>query len=286
MKVLSRFILFAVITSNSLIGFAQRKTFCDWDYDSSILTKVNLLDSAFKSNDTTIKVNFLKEWSQLSEKYRNDYSVDDSIRFFIDYVLHDIYYPDTKKKRYYSKYNTYDTVTKTLDSIKIQYNGCFVDAEYFIVQTNVKMVYYPDSVFHDIYYRDNWYNKGKLTDTVIKDIYPDLKFLDKKILYLTDDYKTTLDLFTFCPDRRYPEYFTRDLKRIFLQPELELSKNHDGMIYHYITFPKIQYIQLNQDFNKALIHFRSSSNTGGIAKYEFVNGYWIRMEYDRERWIQ
>jgi hypothetical protein len=130
------------------------------------------------------------------------------------------------------------------------------------------------------------YTGEYLSDTTLLNFYPDVSFLDKKRLFLTQDYRMVLDQFILCPESRYPEKLKTDLKRKFLQPEIELSLGHDGFFYHYITFPEIAMVAFDRNYCKAIVYFRTSFNTGGYAKYEKINSVWRRKEYTRESWIQ
>jgi hypothetical protein len=280
-------ILVMVILYAPVVLVSQTASFCERNVSEDIAEKYHILDSAFKLDNHKLKKDFFINWFEQSEQYANAYLVDNEYHRLMNFVLTDIYYPTTRTKRYYDKFNIYDSLTKSMDSIKIQYDGCFMDAEYIIVQTKTKIKIYSDSVYHDMFYREQWYNQETIFDTIIDRIFPDLNYFDKPILYLTDDYQSALDLFIVCPENyRSKETYKRDLKRIFLQPEIEISKYHDGVFYHYVTFPEINTMQLDESFSKAIVHFRSSFNTGGVAKYEKIDGFWSKIKYEKVRWVQ
>lgn len=245
--------------------------------------QLSILDSAFRNKIPELKCDFFNEWynvsSKLSEENQQASPEYDAVEFF----LNDIYIPNTDTNKFYFEITYLDSVNNTIELKKIKWNGCFIEAEYFVVQTKIYYYVYNDSIFSKLEH----YEKTHEKDSVINNFYPQINFLDKKRLYLTNEYSLILNHFILSPfPKSIEEMIIANEKRIFLQPQIELSKSHDGWFYHYHTFPVITSVFFNSSMDQAIVNFRSSFNTGGIAKYKKENGYWIRLEYIRESWIQ
>jgi hypothetical protein len=139
-------ILFSLLTTCVTVS-AQDNKFCGRQLSSEDLQKYNSIKSAFENNNLKLKEEFFDEWFKLSKNLTVAYKSSDSITNALNYFFKDIYFPDNKSVRTYCRYRVYDSLNKKTDTIKIQWNGCFIDAEYFVVQSKIEYRTYTDSIF-------------------------------------------------------------------------------------------------------------------------------------------
>lgn len=141
-------------------------------------------------------------------------------------------------------------------------------------------------------------NDGFPNDTAINKFNPRtlLNFRPKihsdsvKYLYLTKEYKKTLNDFlgtlhydvgtgdimntAFPKDETYNRYR-------FICPTLPIVQGHWGGYWHLETFPIIYSIRFNENFQQAIVSFRSSiGETVGNYIINKKNGHWISDKND------
>lgn len=268
--------------------FLNLDVFCQVSAVQSDYAKSSLhsLDSAFKYKKPELKKQFFDGWLEESKKLEADDTtkLDEKV-LAIRYFHQDIFYPNTDTVRSYFTYNLYDSITKARIKKPIQWDGCFMQAKYIVLQPNVAYYICHDTSVAKIS------PSPILEDCVVKVdakcTFPAAKFFDQKRLYLTPEYRLILDGFTMNNIKKDQQRkLLADDRRVFLQPEIEISKSHDGWSYHLETFPLIYAVYFNEKLNVAVVKFRSSFNTGGFAKYKKIGGYWRREEFDRVAWVQ
>jgi len=256
--------------------------------DSTAQVAVTLLDSAFRNNSSEIKTKFFEQWHQYSDSLSVSLrSTNDTITGAIQFIFKDIFYPNLDTNRYFAK-RGYINPENNKEYIRknIQWNGCFISADYFILNPYVTYYVYPNSIFWKLSKRDTLL-KHFTSANIMECVYPNVTFLDKEVLYLTKDYYSVLVNFINIKneDSVHLKYMADD-KRMFLSPQIEISKAHDGWFYHYETFPVITSVRFNSNYTAAYVEFRSSFNTGGYARYSKNHDQWRRDEFYRESWVQ
>jgi hypothetical protein len=276
-------ILYILLLNTTFLSFSQNNL-------DSILQKpennerYTKLNSAFLDKKTDLKKSFLTEWFEISRNLENNFeSYNDTLKA-IQQFFSAIFIPDLDTQKHYFQKQIFSD-NNIVDKKIIQWSACFVKAEYFILKPYVKYAICPDTLINKLF-NCNYSQVPIFTYNTITCYFPDIKFQDKKKLYITQDYRAILDKFLLEPVKENYSYFYKsEDRRIFLSPEIELSKSHDGWFYHYEIFPLISKIYFNESFNIAVVEFASSFNTSGYAKFKFNCGSWILYEYKRVFWV-
>lgn len=106
---------------------------------------------------------------------------------------------------------------------------------------------------------------------------PNVSFPGKRVLYISERYKTEIDSFLVWGKPDLQSRFS------FINGLLKVVPRHWGG-WHYITHPEVNFISFNRGMDTAVVHFRIVYE-GGESVYVRENGKW-RMSSSKLTWIE
>lgn len=114
----------------------------------------------------------------------------------------------------------------------------------------------------------------------IEDFRPNV-LIDSNVVYLTSEYRNVL--LNFLGEINYDEYSESDKKEKFLENQILISQGVFSF-WHLITYPSIQRITFDKNFEYVEIKFRIL-HEGGEAILKNIDGEWTLLSSNRT-WIE
>lgn len=205
------------------------------------------LDLAYIGFDSSKLASFVDKWHKDSKIGKTDNVIQNE-----------------KTKNIYDIFETFYNSQKSSIFNSLDLNR----KKYIIIQNSIKYSILSDEEITNYDYR------RKYEYISISNFRPKLDFGKKKQLYLIDNYETALMKF-LCKDFE-PNAYMEDSKSrgAFLGDLISIETTHwdDSWCLHPYMF--VSAIDINNEFNKAIVHF-SRNYSGGEILFEKENGVWF-----------
>ncbi len=164
------------------------------------------------------------------------------------------------------------------------------ESKYLIVQRKIAIHLVEWDLTGDYRAADPWgadlefgaWQRPAISKFTVDDFRPALQIKGKNALYLDEQHLDAMLRFLTGEDERLLDSYWQEPngfwenqgstsdknpegRRAFLAKCLEVAPGHDGVGWHFETFPYIQLLLLDKDFKTAVILYRASFSTGGRA---------------------
>lgn len=187
-------------------------------------------------------------------------------------------------------FSVYKEFYKPLDLLKLGEwewgNKLNSESKYVAVQNKIFFSIHPNNNFDDF----DWEKSKK--DSIVN-FRPPISLDKNKVLYLTDEYAKSINLFLGTESTQLGEGNIMNPSRAegesrkryeALRTYIPILHGHDGGYWHLQTHPDISIIILNKTLTKAKIDFRVGYQ-GGEAMFERIGNEWIIKE-SKATWIE
>jgi len=224
------------------------------------------LESIYVTYDTIKLTKFLNEWSRIIKPNE----LEDINRDITTKMVYDIY------EAFYIPTSPF---YKEMD---IRFSE---DCKYVVIQNKIEFNILPDSDFKK-------YESVLQKNDTLFNFKPRLKFEDKKVLYLTDEYNNAIKKFIDkdwdeglippppLPDGTILEYKNRENFLDILMP-VQMTV---CLTWDVLTHPEVHVIVINNSRTKAKVYFRYGQG-GGESVLEKEDDIWIVKE-TKDTWIE
>lgn len=221
------------------------------------------LESAYRTFDIIQLRTFIEEWSKDVQPNKLA-SINRSEKSKVIYDIYEAFYTPQSP---FLLDNLYDY------------------SEFAIIQNHILYSIVPDSMLGQYY----WDNKHK-QDT-ISNFRPMLNSCNKKVLYLSNEYQAALEIFLnneeidcLLSSSLLDDGVIKDKSRGgFLALLLSIIPGHWSG-WHLETHPEANFIEINNELNRAVVHYRFGYQGGKII-FEKKDGIWLGKESD-DFWIE
>lgn len=247
----------------------------DWD------EKYNFLCDAYQTLDYDKLDLFFNEWYQKSTPIsKEEFAQLSKVHKATYNLYHAFYYPFGIDDSYLSKDDKkhFNSNPDSLEEFYLPYKA----VEYIVIQnhidikvaSNIWEILKPD--FSDA-------EPNIVAEDSVITFRPNLKLKNKKVLYLTDKYDSSITRFI---DGHFNIFQQPDTlahyKLQFLKKKIWVLPGHWGGI-HIETLPLVQSIVYNKQLWLAKVYFRATWYSGGDALYVRLGNKWFEI-YKRENW--